>query len=864
MASCVAVLAWALVLAAVGRGWGRRIDVNPSVVARGTSSWNHRPATASQDAGGGGHRRHRAAFISNAPSAVTRHEETSRRRLAFLSSLMQTRTHPASNKHSYQLCMAAEDDTKSSDEVDEECSLQKLYQEVQEEDSEWYYRTFAKLLDEDEPEVCEGGASPEGVESAESDDGDGEKASGAAGEKEEGIVSKGAPEMLQKVEHPDEQLQQAKAEGSKALDGGESIEAEATSEEKTTPAGAEKETPEMQQSQQPSAREDTSKAERRTPSPSERAVDEGRHSTRRDDQQYEDEEGGEELDDVPTPRPQRSQPSEKAQPQAASSSPKIVRLRNTYTNEVEPLGSLAQLAKLGYSERELVVLRPQVLELIAEDGIPRPDKGLPKRWVRLSRLDGYGGEVEDEDDEDADWEVEVVSREASVNKMKEQAMRGPRASQGEAGDEQPPEKPESAARKDETESQQREQPPLRENLEEVDEEGSSERVSSEERYDRTATDDNDRARDRLRRPSRAKQSDVSDSPDRRYAEGRGDEDARRPAQRRRQREYDEYDDSPPRRPQRSPRDEQPRRQRSRSDGQSRRRRRPSERELLVDRGSYSDGAEPPGNQFWMNLPTFRDYLRKEAQLRLQILGPDWKESVLDESRWRYDLYKTWLTMLDEGVGENLLDDYVDRPARPSERRRTPRSRSERDYEEPSPRPQRPQRRRPERDLGDDIDEEDYGRQNRRSRSGEQRRRRSSSDYDSRPPPPRQNRSKWKNFNDLEESLQRTQRERRRPQIDYEDDRSYEPPMDKEDDLYPDEEREYAPRQRRRRPSERKRRAYVEPEDEEEEEYGEQSRQSRQGRSRQYSARHEEENFDEPLEEEEADDDTSQPKRRDLR
>ena len=56
-----------------------------------------------------------------------------------------------------------------------------------------------------------------------------------------------------------------------------------------------------------------------------------------------------------------------------------------------------------------------------------------------------------------------------------------------------------------------------------------------------------------------------------------------------------------------------------------------------DRGNYSSNNN---NKFSMDLPTFRDYLRKEARLRLRILGPDWRESVLDESRWRHNLYKT--------------------------------------------------------------------------------------------------------------------------------------------------------------------------------------------------------------------------------
>ena len=169
----------------------------------------------------------------------------------------------------------------------------------------------------------------------------------------------------------------------------------------------------------------------------------------------------------------------------------------------------------------------------------------------------------------------------------------------------------------------------------------------------------------------------------------------------------------------------------------------------------------------MDLPTFGDFLRTEAQLRLKILGPDWKESVLDESRWRYDLYKTWLTMLNEGVGEDMLDDYMEqrRPRQPEssrKRRRPPpppqqsRSRRQDDDNETEYDERPPARRQRRRRKETDDNEENYDRPARRrvqqSREDEGERRRPDMRRSPPPPPPR---TSWKNFSDLEESLQRS-------------------------------------------------------------------------------------------------------------
>jgi hypothetical protein len=455
---------------------------------------------------------------------------------------------------------------------------------------------------------------------------------------------------------------------------------------------------------------------------------------------------------------------------------------------------------LGYSEKELIVLRPQVLELIVEDYIPRPEKGLPKKWVRLSKLNGYEDDVDDEDDEDADWEVEVVAVKTSKNKGPESQLGSQVGSRADSTA-----VTEKGGANSTKEVEEREFEPLGDESDEIidlDEplhsEGlgesgkplpfTSSRISEDER-ERDASSNSDAGQLRVARENdEEKQQHRQQQPleaeedgsfSREDTIGREEAYARRPQPkaRRRRHDFEEYDQplshsSPP---QSSRRGDQQR---------QRRRRRPpvQRRELQIDRGSYSGPDDLPPNKFWMDLPTFRDFLRKEAQLRLKILGPDWKESVLDESRWRYDLYKTWLTMLDEGVGDNPLYEYGERPRRrqPSvsgrapprgkrrkdrsprmeqtQRRRLGREFDEDDYDpedyerlkvgkQPSPTPQPRSRRQSEREFAEDhYDLEDYE----RPKVGKQA---------STTPQPR-SRGTWKNFSDLEESLQRSSRERR--------------------------------------------------------------------------------------------------------
>lgn len=79
----------------------------------------------------------------------------------------------------------------------------------------------------------------------------------------------------------------------------------------------------------------------------------------------------------------------------------------------------------------------------------------------------------------------------------------------------------------------------------------------------------------------------------------------------------------------------------------------------------SDRAEdgdppPPNNPLWVDMGTFRDLLRSEAELRVRILGEDWADVVKDESRWRLSLYKEWLWALKRGIGNPLIPSRSDR------------------------------------------------------------------------------------------------------------------------------------------------------------------------------------------------------------
>jgi len=75
------------------------------------------------------------------------------------------------------------------------------------------------------------------------------------------------------------------------------------------------------------------------------------------------------------------------------------------------------------------------------------------------------------------------------------------------------------------------------------------------------------------------------------------------------------------------------------------------------KAGMDDGAmSGESSTLWMDIPTFKQYLRREADLRLMIIGPDWEDWVKGESDWRLNLYKQWLNVVENGVGDDMMDE----------------------------------------------------------------------------------------------------------------------------------------------------------------------------------------------------------------
>lgn len=86
--------------------------------------------------------------------------------------------------------------------------------------------------------------------------------------------------------------------------------------------------------------------------------------------------------------------------------------------------------------------------------------------------------------------------------------------------------------------------------------------------------------------------------------------------------------------------------------------------------SSRKGDPPPGSSgMWPDMPTFRELLRNEADFRLRILGDGWSDVVREESDWRLGLYRDWLWLLNDGVGDPIVETRTDRMRR-LERKRT--------------------------------------------------------------------------------------------------------------------------------------------------------------------------------------------------
>jgi hypothetical protein len=359
------------------------------------------------------------------------------------------------------------------------------------------------------------------------------------------------------------------------------------------------------------------------------------------------------IKDNKTTSQQRQMP-ESTSLRAGSSPTQTVQLRNKHTHQCKTMSSLSYFLQRGYTQNQVLSLRPRVLELIVEDDIPKPRRGIPDRWVR----DLY----EDLDEEDVDWVVEVVDTTSDRAGVDEIASNDSVSSRMQ-------EKGEESKSQSSNDIVSESWGPF-----------SSSRVSVEEQKEVSSADDRDVKNKKEKvddtygnvvseqTPGEVSYRKSSDTqPQQKQMNDNDDAVSRQRERRSSIRPPSSYynDDNNPTSPQRS----------RRPSSEQRRSRPRKRRELVIDNADEDDN--PPPNKFWMDLPTFRDFLRTEARLRLKILGPEWKESVLDESRWRFDLYKKWLYLLNDGVGENPLYTYGDRPRRP---RRPRSSQRERGYE----------------------------------------------------------------------------------------------------------------------------------------------------------------------------------------
>ena len=677
-----------------------------------------------------------------------------RRDTALLSHLLHSSNRNDDNDYSSSSNNNSNNNNKDDEELLGSSNIQRLYEQVQNEDSEWFYQTFSKLLVVDKNKINKNNENNV-VRAIDEEKRERTNMIDNVMSDENGIGRRADNRQLMMEKSDDKDLVADVTEKAAAVALKEYIAATNISTDKDgrttnrTSSKSRREIALLQQQQQQQRIRQRIKEEtdyRPTATSSNDGVQQRKEEYKVEIEDVEGEyeslskasdNNADEMSSLPPPRANKSKNDDDNNTESSSSSSSlpnkhIIRLRNIYNNEIENIGYLTPILNLGYTTKEILVLKPQVLELIIDDGITKPKKGLPKRWVRLSKLYGYNTkketnddhEEEQEDDDDFEWEVEVVSGTLmdnekssllvnSKNKEQEFVVAKKESSDTAVADASIPTKSQRKSQTENGNRKQRQQSILEE------EEGDDDTRSN--RYRGSANT----------RTGRSKPLKKFD-----------DEGEKSRSSRRRMIDTDEE-----------------RRQKKRM--QQQHPPSPQRRELLIDRGVDNDEDDDnfgAGNKFWMDLPTFRDFLRKEAKFRLQILGPDWKESVLDESKWRYDLYKTWLTMLDDGVGgENPLYEYGDRPR--------PRRRKSSSSSMPQPRSRGEQRnRRPTRIEVDEegrdynINERDRPNNRRESRSetprdggrrgeGNRRRTKDQSSISSSTPA-----SLWKNFSDLEESM----------------------------------------------------------------------------------------------------------------
>ena len=337
---------------------------------------------------------------------------------------------------------------------------------------------------------------------------------------------------------------------------------------------------------------------------------------------------------------------------------------------------LKDLLALGYRTEEIKALQADALAVIVNDEIKRPRVGVPPQWrIPSNAPDRQRVRLVD----NAEQAQQLVESD-QVERQRKRAAKEPTKVR-RPGPTQP------SSSKDATRGRD---PPQVSSEERLDIKGARERrpasrrrpVGSESDLDSTSKSDTEMAdeeRPRRRRPLESEEEFPGAPRARRRAPPTDEEGG--------------PEDLPPRRRRPPPTD---------SDEGSRRRRRSSTRGDGTPKRIYSareskpsrsqNPNDPPDSSVWMDMDTFRDMLRSEAELRLRVLGDDWAPTVKQESDWRLNLYKDWLWALHNGVGTNAVvpSSRYDRARKMGERRQR-----EKGNEMPSSRP----KRRPRRDDG---------------------------------------------------------------------------------------------------------------------------------------------------------------------
>jgi hypothetical protein len=344
---------------------------------------------------------------------------------------------------------------------------------------------------------------------------------------------------------------------------------------------------------------------------------------------------------------------------------------------------LKDLLALGYRTEEIRALQADALAVIVNDEIKRPRVGVPPQWkISSNAPDRQRVQLVDNAEQaqglvDSD-QVERQRKRAATEptKVRRPGPTQPSSSNDDTRGRDPPQAS-SENRPNTTGARERrpETAPRRRPV------GSASDLDSTPKSDTEMADED---RPRRRRPLESEEEVPGALRARRRAPPTDEEGG--PAE-----------DLPPRRRRPPP-------PTTADDDGSRRRRRSSTRDDGTPKRIYSarepNGArkpsrpqnpnDPPDSPIWMDMDTFRDMLRSEAELRLRVLGDDWAPTVKQESDWRLKLYKDWLWALHNGVGTNAVvpSSRYDRARKMGERRQR-----EQGDEMPSSRP----KRRPRRD-----------------------------------------------------------------------------------------------------------------------------------------------------------------------